>query len=92
MREKGPPTLTLTNFGKEASVQEIMMVHSFPLVTFLVSKVGSELLPHFLLSLVHSLDSIHFIHTLMPLLVHEQAWLHIWMHGLCVDLAVASSS
>ena len=92
MREKGPPALTLTNFGKEASVQEIMMVHSFSLVTFRVSEMVSELLPHFLLSLVQSLDSIHFIHTLVPLLVHKQAWLHIWMHGLCVDLAVASSS
>ena len=65
-----------------------MMVHSYSFVTFRVFEMIFELMPHFLLSLVQSLYSLHLIHTLVPLLVHQQAWLHIWMHCSSVDLAV----
>lgn len=92
LREESPPTLALANLGKEASVKEIVMVHGLAFLPLWVSEMIPELVPHLFLSLVHSLDCLHLIHAVVPLLMHQQAWLHVGMHCLGIYYIISSTS
>jgi hypothetical protein len=49
-----------------------MVIDSLSSCSVSVSEMSFEFLPHFFLGLVHALGYLHLIHTLMPLLVHQE--------------------
>ena len=76
MREECSSALALPNLGEKASIQEVMMIDSFPLLPVRIGEMISKFLPHLLLSLVHVWSSLHLIHAIVFPLIHQKAWLH----------------